>query len=304
MRYLIVLLAIAGIFTGCAKQRDAMHTGPLKVVTTTGMISDAAINIGGDRVTVAGLMGPGVDPHLYKATKGDIDLLDGADIIFYNGLFLEAKMTEIFERMAAHRTTVPIGAAVDSSKLRFAARFEGHPDPHVWFDLTLWKQAVARMAEALEAKDSSNAAYYRANAAAYLDSISALDLWVREQIATIPENQRVMITAHDAFEYFGRAYGMEVRGLQGISTVTEAGLQDVTSMVDFLVGRKIKAVFVESSVPKRTIEAVVDGCRAKGHEIRIGGELFSDAMGQAGTPEGTYFGMVRHNVNTIAGALR
>jgi manganese/zinc/iron transport system substrate-binding protein len=268
------------------------------------MITDAARNIGGDKVSVQGLMGPGVDPHLYKATKGDVDLLDQADIICYNGLFLEAKMTEIFERMAAHRTTVPIGAAVDSAKLRFPARFEGHPDPHVWFDLTLWRQAVARLAEVLVTSDSANAGYYRANAVAYLDSITVLDTWVREQIATIPENQRVMITAHDAFEYFGRAYGLEVRGLQGISTVTEAGLQDVTSMVDFLVARDIKAVFVESSVPRRTIEAVVDGCRAKGHEINIGGELFSDAMGQAGTPEGTYFGMVRHNVNTIAGALR
>lgn len=290
--------------TACTQQPPAGHAGPIRIVATTGMIADAARNIGGDRVSVQGLMGPGVDPHLYKATKGDVDLLDQADIIFYNGLFLEAKMTEIFERMATQRTTVPIGAAVDSSKLRYPARFEGHPDPHIWFDLTLWRQAVVRLAEVLESKDSANAAYYRANAAAYLDSIDVLDSWVRQQIATIPENQRVMITAHDAFEYFGRAYGLEVRGLQGISTVTEAGLQDVTSMVDFLVARKIKAVFVESSVPRRTIEAVVDGCQAKGHEIRIGGELYSDAMGQAGTPEGTYFGMVRHNVNTITGALR
>ena len=304
MKYLTIFVAVVLVLSGCAKQSDQVRSGPLRVVTTTGMITDAVRNVGGDRVVVSGLMGPGVDPHLYKATKGDIDLLDQADIIFYNGLFLEAKMTEIFERMAATRNTVPIAAAVDSSKLRFPERFEGHPDPHVWFDLSLWRQAVSRVVETLATVDSVNSDYYRANARTYLDSIANLDVWVREQIATIPEDQRVMITAHDAFEYFGRAYGMEVRGLQGISTVTEAGLQDVTAMVDFLTERKIKAVFVESSVPKRTIEAVVDGCRAKGHIIAIGGELFSDAMGKAGTPEGTYLGMVRHNVNTIAGALR
>lgn len=304
MNKLLIAVCLLGLMSGCAPETDHVRSGPLNIVTTTGMIYDAAKNIGGDKIMVSGLMGPGVDPHLYKATKSDIDRLDKADVIFYNGLFLEAKMTEIFERMAAHRMTVPIGAAVDSSKLRYPARFEGHPDPHIWFDLTLWRQAVTRLAETLETADSVNAEYYRTNAAAYLDSIDVLDVWVREQIATIPDDQRVMITAHDAFEYFGRAYGMEVRGLQGISTVTEAGLQDVTSMVDFLVERKIRAVFVESSVPKRTIEAVVDGCRSRGHSISIGGELFSDAMGQAGTAEGTYFGMVRHNVNTIAGALR
>lgn len=304
MRYVSLIAAALLILAGCTQQSAKVQSGRLRVVATTGMIVDAVRHIGGDRVEVDGLMGPGVDPHLYKATKGDIDLLDKADIIFYNGLYLEAKLTEILERMTSQRTTVAIGTAVDSNKLRYPSQFEGHPDPHIWFDLALWSQAVSRVAEVLESHDTANAQFYRSNARSYLDSLAVLDSWVREQIAAIPEQQCVLITAHDAFEYFGRAYGIEVRGLQGISTVTEAGLQDVTAMVDFLVDRRIKAVFVESSVPKRTIEAVVDGCRARGHTITIGGELFSDAMGQAGTEEGTFFGMVRHNVTTIAGALQ
>lgn len=300
----LILVGALGL-VGCGDSNIAERTGKIRIVTTTGMITDAAQHIGGDKVTVDGLMGPGVDPHLYKATKGDIDLLHEADVVFYNGLFLEAKMSEILDRMGGpDKAVVGIGDAVDSSKLRFPSHFKGHPDPHIWFDLPLWKQAVAQLAEALVQFDTTNAGYYRANAEAYLDSISVLHEWVKQQIEAIPKEQRVMITAHDAFEYFGREYGLEVRGLQGISTVTEAGLQDITTMVDYLSERKIKAVFVETSVPRKTIEAVVDGCRAKGHEIKIGGELFSDAMGQGGTPEGTYLGMVRHNVNTIVQALK
>jgi len=297
-----LLLAVAGCQSG--KIDD---DGRLKVVATTGMIGDAVTNIAGDNVKLSTLMGPGVDPHLYKATKGDIDNLNAADIIIYNGLYLEAKMAEIFSRMGTTKITLAVGAVISDSLLRFPTEFEGHPDPHIWFDLSLWERAVEEVMTSLSMLDSTNADQYRANGAAYLDSIRNLHGWVIEQIALIPEDQRILVTAHDAFGYFGRAYDMEVKGLQGISTVSEAGLYDVTRMVDMLVEREIRAVFVESSVPRKAIEAVVNGCRERGHEISIGGvggELFSDAMGEAGTPDGTYLGMVRHNVNTIVNALR
>jgi manganese/zinc/iron transport system substrate-binding protein len=276
----------------------------VKVTTTIGMIASAVEVIAGDRVTLASLMGPGVDPHLYKATKGDVDRLESADLILYNGLFLEAKMTEILEKMSRGKHVVAVSESIDDSLLLRAQTAQGHPDPHVWFDVALWSNSVTSAIDALTKEDPQNAEYFRTRGAAYLDTLRALDEWVRQEIATIPKERRVLVTAHDAFNYFGRAYDIEVEGLQGISTVSEAGLYDVTKMVDMLVARGIKAVFVESSVPRKSIEAVVQGCRGKGHDVVIGGELFSDAMGEAGTPEGTYVGMVRHNVRTIVEALR
>lgn len=299
----VVALAIFAV-AGCGPERQQNASTRLKVVATTGMIGDAVRMIGGDKVELAVMMGPGVDPHLYKATSGDIDRFNHADVILYNGLHLEAKLTDVFRKMSRQKTVVAIADALDSTELRFPTGAEGQPDPHIWFDLVLWRHAVARVTETLAAADTANAEYFQANGKVYDDSLAALHDWVVEQIATVPADSRVLVTAHDAFEYFGRRYGLEVRGLQGISTVTEAGLHDITSMVDFLAGRAIKAVFVESSVPRNTIEAVVDGCRERGHTIAIGGELFSDAMGSAGTPEGTFAGMVRHNVNTIVTSLR
>lgn len=300
-----MLLPLIGpaFFLGCA-QSHKERTGKLKIVATVGMITDAVKVIAGDSVEVTGLMGPGVDPHLYKATKGDIDLLDNADLILYNGLNLEAKMTEIFEKMTRLKPTVAVAEGIDSSLLRRPPEFLGHPDPHVWFDVSMWKTAVKAVGEALIKYDTANRNMYEANLSAYLDSLDSLHKWVKLEMQTIPESHRVLVTAHDAFGYFGRIYEIEVKGLQGISTVTEAGLYDVTHMIDILVERKIKAVFVETSVPRKAIDAVVEGCRAKGHDIQIGGLLFSDAMGENGTPEGTYPGMVRHNVNTIVNALR
>ncbi len=302
---MILLACAAALFAGCGGQKkSATADGKVIVVTTIGMIADAVKSVAGDSVTLHGLMGPGVDPHLYKATKGDIDRLNSANIILYNGLNLEAKMAEIFKQMSASKVAVPVGETVPDSLRRHPAQFEGHPDPHIWFDVSLWEMAVREIIATLTKYDTAHTDMYCLNGAAYLDSLRSLDLWVREQISIIPENQRVLVTAHDAFGYFGRAYNIEVQGLQGISTVTEAGLLDMTAMIDMLVQRKIKAVFVESSVPRKAIETVVEGCRSRGHEIVIGGELFSDAMGQAGTPEGTYLGMVRHNVNAIVKALK
>jgi manganese/zinc/iron transport system substrate-binding protein len=300
----IASVVLVILFFGCNGGESRKPDGKIQVVATTGMIGDAVENIAGEKVELSVLMGSGVDPHLYKATKGDIDRLDAADVIFYNGLNLEAKMAEIIGKMGRSKVTSPIGEVIDTSLLLLSEKYIGHPDPHIWFDLSLWNTAVAEITNVLLEFDSTHAEFYRANGAAYLDSIDALHQWVSERIWEIPEDQRVLITAHDAFGYFGDAYHIEVRGLQGISTVTEAGLHDVTAMVDYISERKIKAVFVESSVPRKAIEAVVEGCQSKGHDVVVGGELYSDAMGQAGTVEGTYFGMVRHNVNTIVNALK
>ncbi|HSH00142.1 MAG TPA: zinc ABC transporter substrate-binding protein [candidate division Zixibacteria bacterium] len=302
---LLITLCALALYSGCSgKRMDTVGGAHIRVVATTGMVADLARAVAGTRADVTGLMGPGTDPHLYKASQGDIGRLAEADLILYNGLHLEGKMAEVLEKMAAHKPVVAVTDALMRDTLRAPAEFAGQYDPHVWFDVALWSQTVGHVAEALSAIDPAAAASYQANAAAYRDSLTALDTWVREHIAQIPAQRRVLVTAHDAFGYFGRAYDIEVRGLQGISTATEFGLNDITSMVDLLVARRIKAVFVESSVPRRSVEAVVEGCKSRGHAVIIGGELYSDALGPADSPAGRYLGMVRHNVTTIVEALK
>lgn len=278
--------------------------GRLKVVATVGMIADMAREIGGEHVFVTGLMGPGVDPHLYKASEGDVRRLFRADVILYGGLHLEARMGDVLEEMDGRVRTVAITDAIPRDLLLSPAEFKGAFDPHVWFDVRLWMRAVPEVLRALVEADPANAAAYRSNAERYLGELALLDEYVRQQAARVPPAQRVVVTAHDAFNYFGRAYGFEVRGLQGISTVSEAGTADVQELADFIARRRIPAVFVESSIPRRNVEAVQEAVRARGWEVRIGGELFSDAMGNTGTVEGTYLGMVRHNIDAIVGALR
>jgi manganese/zinc/iron transport system substrate-binding protein len=276
----------------------------MRVLATTGMIGDIARNIGGKRVQVTTLMGPGVDPHLYKASPGDVAKITEADIVFYNGLHLEGKMIEIMERMGDTRPSVAVAAQIPESELLKADSTTDSPDPHVWFDVRKWIVASQAVREALKKFDAANAAEYQKNAENYEARLRVLDREAREQLATIPKERRVLVTAHDAFRYFGRAYDVEVQGLQGISTASEVSLRDVQRIVNSLTTRRIKAIFVESSVSSRSIEAVVQGCRAKGHNVRIGGSLYSDAMGASGTPAGTYEGMVRHNVQTIVKALK
>ena len=277
----------------------------INVVTTVGMITDIVRNVGGERVAVRGLMGPGVDPHLYKPSAGDAIRLGNADIIFYGGLHLEGRMAELFEKIElTGKPAVAVSRDIDPKRLRQPPEFEGKYDPHIWFDVSLWQSATRTVAAALTSLDPNSAALYAANASAYLAKLETLDQYARSQIATIPAAQRVMITAHDAFGYFGQAYGMEVRGLQGISTASEISAADVQGLTEFITSRKIKALFVESSVPESTVRAVQEAVRSRGHEVVIGGELFSDAMGAEGTPEGTYIGMVTFNVDTIVSALR
>ncbi|MFN2135108.1 MAG: metal ABC transporter solute-binding protein, Zn/Mn family [Candidatus Promineifilaceae bacterium] len=299
----LLALLLATACSGMGGEAAAAD-GKLQVVTTTGMITDIVQNVGGDHVNVDGLMGPGVDPHLYKASAGDVNRLYNADIIFYNGLHLEAAMGEVLERIAdIGRITVPVTRDIDPDELLAPPEFAGFHDPHVWFNVGFWLDATGVVEQTLSEADPEHAADYAANAAAYRARLQELDAYVREQAARVPQEQRVLITAHDAFNYFGHAYGFEVRGLQGISTASEASTADVQSLARFIAERQIPAIFVESSVPPRTIEAVQAAVRAQGFDVAIGGSLYSDAMGTAGTPDGTYEGMVRHNIDTIVGAL-
>lgn len=281
----------------------ALSAAPLSVVATTGMIADAARAVGGDAVTVTALMGPGVDPHSYRQTRSDIVAMTKADLVLWHGLYLEAQMEDFFADLAKKRRVVAVADAVDTSRLLGHQDYAGRYDPHVWMDPVLWSEVVVAVRDALMDAQPAGAAAFKANADAYLAELAALDTYSREVLASVPEGSRVLLTAHDAFSYFGRAYGYEVIGIQGISTQSEAGLNRVSELVDLLVSRKIGAVFVESSVSDRNIRALIEGAAAKGHEVRIGGELFSDAMGETGTYEGTYLGMIDHNVTLITRAM-
>jgi manganese/zinc/iron transport system substrate-binding protein len=301
---LIVSLTACGPGGSAAQpenQTASAGAEPLKVVTTIGQITDIVQQVGGDKIAVTGLMGPGVDPHLYQASEGDVEALLEADLVFYNGLFLEAQMESIFEQMGDK--AVAVSRDVERATLLDWAAYENAYDPHIWFDVTIWETAVGTIRDTLAERDPANADLYQANAAQYLVELAELHQYVLSQVAKVLPEQRVLITAHDAFEYFSRAYGFEVRGLQGISTAAEAGTADVQELADFIVERQIGAIFIESSVPRRTVEAVQAAVQAKGFAVEIGGELFSDAIGDSGSPEGTYIGAVRHNVDTIVGAL-
>ncbi|MEO9967006.1 MAG: zinc ABC transporter substrate-binding protein [Reichenbachiella sp.] len=302
--YIYLLAFIVLLSLEQCRQKDKVRNGKLKVITTTGMIYDAVINIAGDRVDAQALMGPGVDPHLYKATQGDLKKLQDADLIFYNGLHLEGKMGDVFEKLGRIKPVKAISTEIPDSLFRASELYPGTYDPHIWFDVSLWKQAVTRVHKELVISDPENKNIYDLNSESYLKSLDSLHEAVKLSIHSIPDSQRLLITAHDAFGYFGEAYGIEVNGLQGISTLSEPGLKDVADLVDLINSKKIKAVFIETSVSKKAINAVVEGCRKKGHDVHIGGSLYSDAMGPFGSFEGTYIGMVHTNAQTIVNALK
>lgn len=303
-KFILALLSSFLIFACGAPAETEQEEGKLKVVCTTGIIGDAVKVIGDTLLQVETLMGAGVDPHLYKATQGDLQLLTRADLILYNGLHLEGKMGEVFEKLARQKRVVAVAESLDTSLLINSSGYAGAFDPHVWFDLSLWSRVVEKMGSLLEKEDPDNASFYQKNTSRYIREMTKLHEEIGEQVRQIPDEKRVLITAHDAFEYFGKAYQIEVRGLQGISTAAEYGIYDIRNLSGFIAERGIKAVFVESSVSPKALEAVVSGCREKGHEVRIGGSLYSDALGDAGSPEGTYLGMVRHNLKTIVSALK
>ncbi|MEX2607126.1 MAG: zinc ABC transporter substrate-binding protein [Kiritimatiellia bacterium] len=275
-----------------------------QVAATIGMVGDVVRNVAGDYAGVTVIVGSDVDPHLYRPTRGDVLKLQQSDIIFYNGMMLEGKMGDVLVRMA--RRGKPVYAVTEEIAERgdFVILDEEKAlDPHVWMDVNGWMEAVKVIEKGLSEYKPDLADHFQKRAEAYTRKLTRLDAYAREVLSSIPENQRVLVTAHDAFSYLGRAYGLEVRGIQGLSTESEAGLRDIENLIDFLVSKRIPAVFVETSVSDKNIRALVEGCRARDHQIVIGGELYSDAMGEAGTYEGTYIGMIDHNVTTIARAL-
>ena len=297
-------LAVA--MTGLMLAGCGDRSGP-DIVTTTGMVTDIVRVVAGDRLQVEGLIGEGVDPHLFTPGRRDVERLMTASVVIYSGLHLEGRMQQQFEQLQkqqrAERQVFAATDGLERDALRFDPKFEGHPDPHVWMDVARWSQCVQHVADRLAEHDGEGRARFDANAAAYREQLSQLDAYIREIVTSVPESQRYLVTAHDAFEYFGEAYGIEVRSIQGISTDSQAAIADVNSLVEFIVEKQIPAIFVESSVPKKNIRAVIEGCAARGWEVSIGGELFSDAMGAPDTYEGTYLGMMDHNATTIARAL-
>ena len=309
-RTLILALGVSILSFGssCSPAKKPATTGapeiPYKISATVGMIADVVKNVAGERATVEGIIGEGVDPHLYKPTTSDIKALQGADVIFYNGLSLEGKMGDVLIRMG--RSGKPVYAVTEEILDQgdyVITDEEKHYDPHVWMDVSGWIRAVDVVASGLSEYDAAGAEIYASNASTFKAKLQQLDAYAKTTIASIPKDRRVLVTAHDAFNYMARAYGLDVRGIQGISTESEAGVKDIEDLVSFLVKRKIPAIFVESSVSDKNVRALAEGARAQGHEVIIGGELFSDAMGLTGTYEGTYIGMIDHNVTTIARAL-
>jgi manganese/zinc/iron transport system substrate-binding protein len=304
----LALVAAAAAVSGCSDVSvatpEALAHRQVRVATTTNFITDLARRIGGDRVRVTGLMGPGVDPHTYKASAGDVKTLAEADLVLYGGLELEGKMGDVFARLAEHRPTVAVTRDIPREQLLGEPQHPDRPDPHVWFDPTLWERAARTVAGELARLDPAHATEYRHNARAYVRELRGLDAYARERLAAIPERSRVLVTSHDAFRYLGRRYGLDVVAIQGTSTAAEATTADVERVAGVIAERGVKAVFVESSVPPQTIEAVLASAARRGAPATAGRELFSDAAGAEGTPEGTYIGMVRHNVDAIADGLR
>lgn len=300
---LLVSLVTAACGLGKEQNQSTQPTAP-RVVATTTMLADLVQNIGGDIVKVEGLMGAGIDPHLYKPSAGDVNKMGNAQLIIYNGLHLEGKMGEVFAQLETSGTpTLAVGSALDKARLLESADFDGNYDPHIWFDVENWIVAAEAVKSALIKLKPEESAQFEQNTVIYVNKLRQLNNYIKAQVERLPLEKRVLITAHDAFNYFGNAYGFEVKGLQGISTAAEAGTADVKNLADFIVEHKIAAIFVESSVPPKTIAALQEAVLARGQNVAIGGELFSDSLGEPGTAAGTYIGTFEHNINTIVQAL-
>ena len=302
MKKYIILVFLISIFS-CKK--EPKKNGKLQVVTTTTMITDLVKNLGGNKIDVQGLMGAGVDPHLYKASEGDVSKLFNADVIVYNGLHLEGKLEDVFEKMRQqNRKTIAVSDAIDKNTLIGSEYFASNYDPHIWFDITNWEIITQYITDKFCELDADNSETYKTNGANYLKKLASLKIVITEEVNSLPLEKRILVTAHDAFNYFGKEFQFNVVGLQGLSTATEAGVKDVQRLASFIEEKNVNAIFVESSVPKRTVEALQEAVRAKGQEVLIGGTLYSDALGSAGTAEATYVGMYKHNVHIIVSSLK
>jgi len=311
--YGLAAAATAAAFLGCGETPGSADAAggaetaieiPYRAVATVGMVGDVARHVAGERAEVVTLLGEGVDPHTYKTTRSDIATLMSGDVVFYNGLLLEGKMTDALVKVAsAGRPVHAVTELLDEQYLLEPEEFEGQYDPHVWMDPEAWTKAVEVIRDRLAEYDPAGADVYARNTETYIEQVRELDAYAERILSTVPPSQRVMVTAHDAFNYFGERYGFEVLGVQGLSTSSEAGVRDIERLVDVLVEREIPAVFIETTISQKNVEALIAGAAARGHEVVIGGSLFSDAMGPPGTYEGTYIGMIDHNVTTIARAL-
>jgi len=299
--FLFLAFCVCLSFIGCTNH-SPKPSAKINVTTTTGMIADLVRQVGGEHVDVTALMGPGVDPHLYKASTRDVIKLDEADLIIYNGLQLEGKMTHILKKIGKHKPVIAIAERIDRKRLIPI----GHQqyDPHIWFDVSLWMEATKQVEQALTQVDPKHAPIYQKRAKQYHTQLQKLHHDTKQKIASIPKEQRILVTAHDAFGYMERTYGLQVVALQGLSTASEFGLKDVQNLVNFIVQRKIKTVFLESSIPNKSLEAVISGAKAKNWQVNIGGELYSDALGSPGSKADTYIKMVRYNVETIVSSLK
>jgi len=309
----VVFALVTLITSGCSNpnaEQDASAakaefkgTYPIQATVTVGMVADLVREIGGEQVAVKQLLGSGVDPHLYKPTRDDVSSLMKADIVFFNGLMLEGKMAETLHTLSEKKRSIAVAEHLSAERLGHSAAAHEHPDPHVWMDVSLWSEVAQVIGDELSQYDPGHADQYRERTTALRSKLDALHQYGVQHIGAIPADQRVLVTSHDAFRYFGKAYKIEVQAIQGISTESEAGLQRVNDLVDMLVARKVKAVFVESSVPRESIEALLLGAASRYHKVTIAAELYSDAMGYADTHEGTYLGMMDHNLTSIAKAL-
>ncbi len=302
---LMMILCLGSILTGCNQANETKTDGTKNIVTTTTMLYDLVREIGGDKVEVTGLMGPGIDPHLYQASSGDVSKMQEADIVVYNGLHLEGKMAEVFASLEQQgKSIISIEKGLKTDLLLADEENPEIHDPHIWFDVSLWKEAAKHVASRLSEIDMENAEVYTKNLENYLLELEELEQYINSRVAEVSENQRILITAHDAFRYFGNAYDFEVKGLQGISTASEAGTADVSHLASFIADHQIKAVFVESSVPPKNIQALKEAVSAKGFEVEIGGELYSDSLGDAASKHDTYIATFKENIDTIVDALK
>lgn len=300
-----LLVGAVSALAGCSGNAGAAYDGRLKAVATTTMLADLAGIIGGEHVSVKGLMGPGIDPHLYQASAGDVISMQEADVVIYNGLHLEGKMGDVFSALSGMgKAVICVQDGLDESSLLANGDNPDVHDPHIWFDVALWKKAASHVAGELGTADPDNRADYEANLQAYLAELDELDAYIMGRVGELPEGQRILVTAHDAFRYFGEAYGFEVRGLQGISTDAEAGTADVSELAAYIADNRIKAIFIESSVPAKNVEALQAAVRSKGFDVEIGGELYSDSLGDEQSGNETYIKTVRANVDTIVDALK
>ena len=300
---LVIAVCVAMMLLISCGKGGATSGKKIKVTTTTTMLSDLVKTIGGDRVEVTGLMGEGVDPHLYSASAGDIEKLGNADIIVYGGLHLEGKMTEIFEKLTSqNKNILNVGDKLDKSKIHLVD--QNTPDPHVWFNTELWEKEAEAVEAELSKYDPKNSDYYKENLKKYKAELNELTTYVKTRINEIPEKSRVLVTAHDAFNYFGEQFGLEVKAIQGVSTYSETGTKNISDLANFIVQRNIKAIFVESSVPKKSIEALQEAVKARGKEVKIGGELYSDSLGDEAHNTETYIKTVKANADTIVNALK